>query len=320
MKLQSKDFHITDATGKKINVEEQNIILSLNDKKLETHLNDVFNPEYLEFENGKIYGNSLLSYYQINEDGTLGVEGSKIQLLNAETNEPILIKKITRDSLSNDDEIVSFDLIKKFVEYFNVSKPEDVFENLNIDEKQYFIDERIAASEKKKVAASAIAAAKAKEDEESNKKAEKEKAAAKAESDRIEKEKKKADDEKVAADAAEKARIAKEAEKTLKASIDPKLVHDKKSYKEDQFFYNRIGFKEYINHPYHLFYAKTEDQEPCVLIRRGDTWWEECFDTTLIDENDQMALIQFTDGETLKQMALDVNTGEIKITDAEGAE
>ena len=269
MQLKTKLFHITDPTSNKINVEGQDIILALNGKKTETKLEAVFNQAYLEFDKGEIYGNSLLSYYNVNEDGSLEVEGSKIQFLNAETNEPVLVKKITRDNTCNDDETVSFELVQKFAEMFKISKPDEVFHNLRNEQKQIFIDERAGNNNKA---------------------------------------------------AADKAAADKAAEETLKESIDSEYVHDKKSYKEEQFFYNGIGFKEYIDNPYHLFYAKSTEHEPCVLIRRGETWWEECQEATDMSENDKTALIQFTDGKTLKQITVDLSTGEIIISDAETAE
>lgn len=309
MKLKSKTFYITDAQGNEINVEDQNIVLALNGKKLEAGLQNVFNPAYLEFNDGEIYGNTLLSYYTVNEDGSLSVEGSQIQFINSDTNESVLVKEIAREGSFNDDEVISFEFVKKFADYFKVEKPDEVFYDLNNDEKQYFIDERIAIAENNKQAtAAALAKAKADEKEAADK--------AKAEADRIVKENIKAEAERNAAIEAENLRLAKKAEENLKASIDPKFVHDKKDYKKEQVFYNEIGFKEYISNPYHLFYAKSDEHEPHLLIRRGETWWEESFDPIVIDETDTTVLIQFTDGEALKQINLDTNTGEIKITDA----
>lgn len=284
MKLKTKLFLITDSTGEEIDVENKDAILMLNGQKTSSRIPDVFTDT--EYDEGEIYGNSLLSYYQVQEDGSLEVEGSKIQFA-LESGEPILVKRILRPDV-NDDTIIPFEHVQKFAEFFAIAKPEEVFVNLNEDEKQVFISSR---NEK-------VWVAKQKADEEEN-----------ARTEQAKKEKEKSD--------AEKAKQAKEAEAKLKASINPRFVSEKKDYISEQSFYRGIDFKEYIHPPYHLFYGKSDDEMPKVFIKRGETWWEETKDADIIDENDKTVVIEFTDGHTAKQLTLDIASGEIKITDAE---
>lgn len=287
MKLKTKTIFITDSKGEEIDVDGMNIILVLNAKKTETKLTDVLG--YTEFDEGEIYTNSLLSYYQPQEDGSLHVEGSIIQLLDADTGEFILVKKIMRPDV-NDDTVIPFELVKQFAEIFNISKPEEVFTNLNDEEKQVFIAER-----EQKEAVTKTEKLKA------------EQALADAEAERVAKEKE----------------DTIKAEKELKKTIDENYVCEKKEFASEEAFYRGIDFKQYVNHPYHLFYGKDDENEPKVFIKRGivgEPWYQEVEDVFVAAQNDETATIEFSDGDKPKQMVLDIATGEIKITDAEPAE
>lgn len=296
MKLKTKLFLITDSTGEEMDIENRNIGIYLNGEKHPASVAELFN--YAEYDEGEIYGNSLLSYYQVTDDGKLSVEGSTIELRDNDTQEQIKFVRIVRPSV-NDDGQISFDVVRLFSESFTIAKPDEVFTDLTDEEKQIFISERAiqeATTQKQKAAA--------------------QKALDDAETERLAAEKSKADSDKAKADA-EKLQQDKEAEAQLKESIDPKLIQEKKDYKATQNFYAGIDFKEYIHPPYHLFYGKSEEDEPSILIKRGETWWEESADAYLNDENDKTATIVFTDGEIQKQLTLNIETGEINISDVE---
>lgn len=275
MKLRTKLFPITNLKGEEINVDGKPIVLSLNGELMETKLEDVFTD--LEFDDGEIYGNSLLSYYKVNEDGSLEVEGSKVQLFDSSSNEPVLVKQIKRPGINADTDI-PFEHVKKFAEYFKIAKPEEVFKDLNDSEKQIFVSERDSIKE---LHTKAIVE--------------------KAEEDRI---------------------SAETAERELKASIDPIYVQEKKHYLTTQSFYAGMeGFKEYIKDKYHLFYGDDPEQAPCVLIKRGDAWWEECRedDTEIMEKTDSLVIIEFNDGQIHKKLTLDRAAGQIAIINAEAA-
>lgn len=287
MKLQTQLLLITDAKGNDINVENKPVIISLNGERLTTKLEDIFTG--LEFDDGEIYGNSLLGYYPVNEDGSLQVEGSKVQLIDGDTNEPILVKRIKRPGVHNDTDI-PFEHVQKFVEYFNIQKPEEVFSNLTAEEKQVFISERTTKTE-----------ARNKQEAEASANAETE-AAAKAQTALEEKQ---------------------QAEATLKASIDPAYVQHMPQYVSTQSFYSGVdGFKEYVNDKYHLFWGEDPNQSLCILIKRGDTWWEEVNPEAadIMAKTDKAVVIEFTDGTERKQMTLDRESGQIAIASVPAAE
>lgn len=270
MKLKSNIFISTDAKGSLINVEGRDIAIALNGEKLPTKLFDIF--KHLEFDQGEIYGNCLLSYYTPQEDGSLAVEGSKVQFMDAQTDELILIKGFEKPSI-HDDGPISFDNVKEFAAYFKIAKPEEVFKDLSAEEKQVFISEREAAQQPV------------------------------------------VDHEKEAADLQAK----KDAEAALKASIDPQYVHEKESYYTTQNFYTSVNAKEYTQGPYHLFYGTDSGQEPCVLIKRGDAWWEEIKEGNLetMDKTDTSLVVGFKDGESPKRATLQLETGQLTIIDSE---
>lgn len=280
MKLLTQLFLIKDSKGKNADANGKNIVLALNGEKTDTKVQDMFSE--LEFDSGEIYGNSLLSYYSVQEDGSLQVEGSKIQFIDADTDEIILIKKIERPYIKSDGNI-SFEDIKAFSEYFKIAKPDEVFVHLSEEEKQAFITKRQEAETAGQ--ASALATAKAK-----------------ADSDRIEKE---------------------QAEIALKASIDPAYVQDMNAYLSTQSFYAAVdGFKQYTKAPYNLFYGEDPNQSLCILIDRAATWKEEVKEENyeIVEKNDKQVVIQFLDGNVSKYLTLNLEAGEIEITDAKAKE
>lgn len=287
MKLQTQLFIITDSKERNINVEDRNIIVALNGERLPTRLQDIFSA--LEFDAGEIYGNSLLSYYHINEDGSMEVEGSKVQLMDAETDELIKVKKIKRPTV-HDDSNISFENIQKFAEYFKIAKPDEVFYNLNDTEKQLFISDRTTKETAIQNSASEAAASQA------------------------------------AAEAlkAAEAKLANEqAETTLRASIDPSYVQDNKAYLATQSFYAALdGFKEYISDKHHLFYGEDPNHSFCLLIKRGANWWEEIREekADIMGKNEQEVIIDFFDGEVPQRLRLDLESGQIEIITAKANE
>lgn len=288
MKLLTKLFLITDSNGKDINVEGKPVVLALNGEKTNTKLEDVFSG--LEYDLGEIYGNSLLSLYQVQEDGSLQVEGSKIQLINADTDELILVKKIDKPWINNHGNI-SFEDVQKFAEYFKIARPEEVFPDLNAEEKQAFISGRQATQEAK---TNADTLAKANEEAE---------AASKKEADRIAREKEEAE---------------------FKASLDPvKEVLDKNGYESIRTYYAGLeGFKQYVKGPYELFYGDDPEYSIAVLIKRGDAWWQEIKeeDAEIIERNDKEVIIEFPDKEVRKYITLNREAQEIEITEAKAKE
>lgn len=276
MKLQTQLFLITDSKGKEINVEKKNIILALNGERLTTDLKAIFSG--LEFDAGEIYGNSLISYYNVNEDGSLEVEGSKVQLLDAETDEPILVKRIKRPGV-HDDSTISFEDIQKFSDYFKIANPDEVFSNLSAPEKQILIEARISREEVlKKQAADALA------------------------------NQKKSD-----ADAKEKAEAELKASIDPAYVQDEKAYQATKA-----FYAALDGFKQYTHDKYHLFYGDDPNESLCLLIDRGTTWKEEVSpeNIEIISKNDKHVLLEFTDGELGRRLRLDMESGQIEIIDA----
>ena len=279
MKLKTKLFLVTDSKGNPIDLEEANTIIVLNGQPTEIKLRHIFSS--LEYEEGEIYGNTLLSYYNI-IDGKLLVEGSEVQFMMADTKDPVLISAIERPSV-NDDEVIPFDKVANFSELFLIAKPDEVFTDLTQDEKQFFVDGR-----------------KVKQKQEDIRKGEEQKL------------KEKADQEKAAL--AEESR--KKAEEELKASIKPEYIQENKDYITTQRFFAGIGVEEYITGPYHLFYGPDRDQEPSLLIKRGDTWWEECLELDITEETVKTVTIKFNDGKTPKQLTLNIEKKEITVGDS----
>lgn len=276
MKLRTKLFHITDAKSNDIDPDGLDIILMHNGQPTETRLSDVFTD--IELEENEIYGNSLLSYMQL-QDGKLVAEGSTIELAIAGTHERILINAITRPGL-NDDTQIPFEHIQKFAEFFTLTKPDEVFIDLTADEKQFFIDGRLKKQDSEKQIKQAYT------DAENAK--------------------------------AEQAR--KKAEADIKAGIDPEYIQEKKDFLSTQSFYRSQDFKEHVDGPYHLFYGQSETETAFLLIKRGADWWEQPEDAVVTDETDKTLSLEFTDGKALKQIVLDIATGQTTVTNAQPAE
>lgn len=273
MLLKSKLFLIADLNNNiNVNVEGREIAIQHNGQKTETKLSDIISEA--EYDDGEIYGNSLLSYYNVMEDGSLEVPGSKIMLIDVATDTPILIKKIERPFIKSDDNIY-FEDIKKFAEFFKIEKPEEVFTDLSDEEKQWFISDRQANA-----------------------------ATAQADPDNSAEE---------AAAASEKEKQLKlQAEADLKATIDPEYVQDYNQYVAMKGFYGNIGYSEHVEPPYHVFYGNDPKHAPCVLIKRGENWWQELKEAEVdIDRTGDNPIFRFMDGTEQKELVINIATGQL---------
>lgn len=280
MILLTKLFLITDASGEDIDVKRMNIGVYLNGKKTEFTLRNLFSKT--EFDDGEIYGNSLLGFYNVTDDGKLFVEGSLVELRNEDNAEQIKFVKIKRPGITNDKEI-SFEDVQKFVQDFGIEKPADVFPDLNDEEKNVLIaeqDQREATTRQEKTNA--------------------QKAIDEAEAARIEKEKE---------EQAQQAEV--EADKAMRAKINPANVYDGERYNETKEYFKNANGKEYISQPYHIFFANEED--PVLLIKRGKDWYEHPKQEAFESETEDEIIIEFEDMKVTKELTFNSATGEIKI-------
>lgn len=277
MQLKTKIIDITDAHGNEIDIEDVPVALYLNGKPHERSLSDVITEA--DYDDGQIECNTLLSFYKVQKDGSLHVEGSTIQLFNTATKEFILVKEISRPFLNDDDDI-SFEEVRKFAHDFAIAKPHEVFTDLNDEDKQVFI----AEIEKR-------------EAETQKEKAEATKALAEAEAAQKEKEKEDAD----------------QADKKLRESLDASTVHDEKGYLKVQSYYKSKKCDEKTTNPFHVFFGKDSGEEPCLLIKRGNDWWEEPEQTAWEGENAKELIIEFNDLGTKRELVFNTETGEIKV-------
>lgn len=298
MELKTQKFLITDSKGEETNVKRKNIAIYLNGKQTPFSLRDLFG--YIEFGGGEIYGNSLLSFYKVQEDGSLSVEGSIVQLFNADTNEFILVKEIKRPGM-NDDTTISFEEVQKFAHDFSIEKPDEVFPDLNDEEKQVFIAER----EKR-------------EAETTKQKAEAAKALQEAETARLEKEK-----EEQEIKAKEEAKTAaQQADKDLRAKVKPENIYYDKKYQRDvKDYYKKQGCNEYASGALRVWFGKASEEEPCLFIQRGmqneahglQDWFEQPKQESFEGETPNELIIEFTDLGTERELVFNKETGNIKV-------
>lgn len=291
MKLKEKIFHVTDEQGNNIDLsEDKDIAILINGKDSGLKIEEAFRTIVLDENEGEIYGTSLLSYFTPQEDGSLAEpEGNAVQFLVKREGGNISLKvtKITRPSL-HEDAVISFDYIKAFAELIGITKADELFADLLTDaEKEVFSSER------------------------SNREADAKKTAddkLKAETEA----KKKLDEEEA----------KKQADADARAKVDPEFIVDEIKYKKHQKFYGELeSFKEYINGNVHLFYGskwKDYEEDPFVLVKRGDNWWEDVeTDVDNIIEDEKTVQIEFADGETRKKVTLDLESDAITVSDVE---
>lgn len=266
MLLKTQLFLITDVNHNNIDIGDRETAIHLNGEKTDTKLTDIISEA--EYDDGEFYGNSLLSYYKVMEDGSLEVPGSKIILMDVSTSAPILVKEIKRPFIKSDDNI-SFEDIKKFAEFFKIEKPEEVFTDLSNEEKQLIISERQANV---KVPTT----------------------------------------DNSAEEAANEKQLKDQAEADLKATIDPEYVQDYNQYVATKGFYSNIGFTEHIETPYHVFYGNDPKHASCILIKRGDNWWQELKEQEVdIDRTGDNPIFRFMDGHEQKELVINIATGQL---------
>lgn len=278
MELLTKKILITDSKGEEINVKRRNIGIYLNGQKTTFSLRDLF--KYTEFSDGEIYGDSLLGYYNVTDDGKLFVEGSEIEL-REDTGEQIKVVKIKRPGLTNDDEI-TFEEVQKFAHDFSISKPHEVFSDLNEEEKNVFIaeyEEREATTRKQKADAAKVLE--------------------EAETARKEKEK-------------EEAGI--QADKELRAKVKPENLYNEKLMRQLRTMMKEKKCNENIKDKFHVFYGAGSNEEPLLMIKQGKDWWERPEEQEfLVGETDKELVIEFSDLGTQREATFNTETGEIKL-------
>lgn len=276
MKLKTKVIYVTSPEGRHLDLDGVSVDILLNGKKSGKTLADVL-AGYREFDRGEIYGQSLLSYYNLQDDGSLFVDGSHLQL-QTEDGTLVKITRIKRPTL-NDDCSIPFKTVQQFASDFAIAKPEEVFTDLNDEEKAVFVAER-----------------------------EKEEATTRAQKAQAEKE----------LQDAEAARVAKvkEDDKALRAQMKEGQLHEEESFKELQAYYKGKGCKEYTTDPYTVFFGANSDEEPCLLVKRTTDpairpWYQEPEQTAYEDDGSKI-VISFDDLGKKKTVELNPETGEIK--------
>lgn len=299
MTLKEKKFEVRDADGNRIDMSnQQDAPVLINGKDNKVRLEHVFKKFELDEDEGIIYGTSLLSYFTVADGKLVDKEGNTVELLTTE-GKPILIVDNTEEPFFDDDVEIDFEYVQAFSQLIGINKPDEIFAQLLSDEeKALFTTEREAreadANTKKKAKEKVEAEVKQKQDE-AKELADKETALAES--------KKKADEE-------------------ARAKVDPQYFVDEKKYKKHHKFYtdedDGLEWKEYVVGNVHLFYGKDWaeiKEDPFVLVKRGDNWWEDCeTDVDNITEDEKTVQIEFVDGEEKKKITLDLEKGEISVS------
>lgn len=305
MKLKEQIFHVTDAENIPMDMSQQrDSSVILNGKDNEIKLEHVFRRFELDEEEGTIYGTSLLSYFTIKDGKLVDGEGNTVEFFTADK-KPILVTAITRPDLT-DDATIDFEYVKAFSELIGINKPDELFADLLSDE-----EKQIFASERQKREADVEAENKRKADADAEKKA---LADAELENKKLadaQTEKKLADEE-----------LKKQADAEARAKVDPDYFVDEAKYKKQQKFFNNMqSFKEYTEGNVHFFYGNKWSEyveDPCVLVKRGDDWFEEVeMDMDNIIEDDKSVVLEFVDGDVRKKVTLDLATDTISVSEAE---
>jgi hypothetical protein len=139
MKLKTKKISFTDANGNEIDVEGVPVEILLNGEPSGLKLNDVLHG-HREYDDGEIYCQTLLSYFDVKEDGKLYFENSYVELVT-----PTGALKVTRISRpsTHDDTRIDFDTLNKFVQQLGITHPDKLFTDLLSDaQKQEFVQAR----------------------------------------------------------------------------------------------------------------------------------------------------------------------------------
>lgn len=339
-KLKEQVFHLIDAEGNDHPEEQQNIGVAINGVK-PISKESVFC--LTEFEDGELYGTSLLSYFTP-KDGKLVHGNTTVEFFNIDTNAPLKVTEITRPSFTNDVEI-NLEYVSLFSQLMGVPKPEELFADiLDEGEKKTLIAEREARIKEQTETATKEREAKIiaevqKADtlvEEISKEQDAGQLKAVPENkyydriitldDDLLPEGKKTTDihslmvacvETLTASAQQVNNESEEIEKKekeLMGAINPDYLVTPKKYSDFISFYVRNnGWKEFIKAPLHFFYSPNwseEQEDPFVLIKRGRDFFEEVA-TELIEETDKVVSVEYTDGGEVKTLQIDLEKGEI---------
>lgn len=311
------------------NLSGQEVRVKLNDQEIpagESFVQAKHIIKKLEFETGKMRGNSILEHYVVKDGFLTDKEGNRISFA-CERFPDIKINRIKTPFLLNDEVEVDIKYIKDITSLLNIQVPEDTIKGLSDEELKALQDERertTAEAETKRLeqeAEDARLKAEADEkaaeaarvaEEEAKTKAEQDAAAEatriaeeeaeKSEQARIQAEKEAEDAKK----AEEEARIqaeksAKEAEEAAEAERK-RIEEEEKSYVLNAKEFDKLsrrnkkaGMTLYENKAgYHFFYGPDlpKGEEPMILRKRANGTYEE-LKGGIVDESDEEVEFEF---------------------------
>lgn len=311
------------------NLSGQEIRVKLNDKEIPAGENFVQAKHIikkLEFETGKMRGNSILEHYVVKDGFLTDKEGNRISF-SCERFPEIKINRIKTPFLLNDEVEVDLAYIKLVTSLLNMQNPEDTIKGFSDEEIKALQDEKersLAETEAKRLEQEAEEARiKAEEDEKTAEEARKteEEAKTKAEQDaaaeatRIaEEEAKKSEEAKIQAEkeaedakkveeeakiqadkSAEEARIAAEEERKRIEEEEKSYVLSAKEFDKLSRRNKKAGMAEYTSKEgYHFFYGPDlpKGEEPCILKKRSNGTYEE-LKGGIVDESAEEVEFEF---------------------------
>jgi len=317
-------------------------------------LKDVF-VRISRISGNEIIGFSLLHYFKIEDGKLVDREGHTVEFFLPENNTILKVAEFDAKFIPLDPIHIQLGYVEAFSnDLIGIKEPEAIFSDLENAEKKILVENRMDKNSREQADADAKAKAdadkaqadadaKAKEDADkaqadadakAKEDADKAKADAdaKAKADKAKSDadaKAKADKAKADADAkakadADKAKADADAkqkqEDELKASLNPKFVHDKKVYRETQEWYEDLEGVEYKKDDYSFFYVKPSEEaptpkEPTLFIKRGLDWWEEIEEGEMTEQNEKNVVYEYLDGKKEQVLTLDIEKGEITIED-----
>ena len=297
------------------NLHGQPVYVVLNGNKIpagETFVQAKHIIKSLEFETGKIRGNSILEHYSVKDGFLVDKEGNQIHF-SSERFPEIKINRIKTPFLLNDEVEVDLAYIKDVTALLNMQNPEDTIKTLSVEEVKALQDEReketaerdaenarIKAEEDEKAAEAArLAEEEAKTKTEQDAAAEvtrlAEEEAKKSEEARIQTEKE-AEEARIQAEkSAEEARIAAEEERKRIEEEEKSYVLSVKEFDKLSRRNKKAGMTEYLNKEgYHFFYGPdlAKGEEPCILKKRSNGTYEE-LKGGIVDESAEEVEFEF---------------------------
>lgn len=138
MKLKTKVLYVTDAAGNEIDLDDIPVQIYQNGSKTPLTLDQLL-VGHSEFDEGEIYGQTLLSLLELRDDGKLYYENSYVELVTEHG--PLRITGIERPG-TTDDERITLDHIREFSKGLGISHPDKLFADLLSDD-----DKQTLASE-----------------------------------------------------------------------------------------------------------------------------------------------------------------------------